>query len=88
MADWQQYFKPWILQRGAEYASNDRVELRMQRGGVTCAVVHGSVDYFVAIYAPDGDPEEMSCTCPYAQTGEPCKHMAAVLYVMQQVLPD
>ena len=32
------------------------------------------------IFLEDGEVAEMYCSCPYAEEGKNCKHMAAVLY--------
>ena len=32
----------------------------------------------------DREIEEMECTCPYAEDGNYCKHMAAVLYAAEK----
>ena len=49
------------------------------------AVVSGSDDYEVNIYFSDGGIDDMYCDCPYASDGNNCKHMAAVLYLLEDL---
>lgn len=44
------------------------------------ALVEGTDVYEIEIEMDDDGIYEMSCTCPYADDGNYCKHMAAVLY--------
>lgn len=49
------------------------------------ADVIGSEEYEVEISLDDdGEIEEMYCSCPYADGGRNCKHMAAVLYEWEE----
>ena len=48
-------------------------------------MVSGSDDYEVNIYFSDGEIEDMYCDCPYASDGNNCKHMAAVLYLFDDL---
>lgn len=73
---WKRLFEQKIRSRGKEYAYycvSDYVYDEKKYS----ATVNGSKDYKVCISA---DYTKMSCTCPYAQEGNRCKHMAAVLY--------
>ena len=47
------------------------------------AVVSGSEDYSVEIVIENGKVLSMVCDCPYAEDGNNCKHMAAVLYEIE-----
>lgn len=47
-------------------------------------MVEGTEDYEVDIEMEDGRICEMYCTCPYADDGNNCKHMAAVLYEIEE----
>lgn len=49
-------------------------------GGEITAEVWGSDQYDVEIWMNGSEVVDMSCTCPYAEDGTPCKHMAAVLF--------
>ena len=77
---WKKLFKPWILERGYEYFDEQRVtDLEINSDQVT-AYVMGSDDYYVSILLDNNEPTEFYCNCPYAEGGEYCKHMAAVLF--------
>ena len=81
--DWQKMFAPWILERGKNYWEDDRVESLRQDGNTVTAVVCGTEDYDVEIeMGRGGNVAYMSCTCPYAEEGNNCKHMAAVLFAI------
>lgn len=80
---WTNLFEKHILERGIMYYWEDCVEnLEVDAGEIT-AVVKGSEQYDVTIKLNKNDISDMTCTCPYAETGENCKHMAAVLYAWQ-----
>lgn len=79
--NWKNYFKPWILERGYEYYLENRVNLLEVNDTLILANVKGTEVYSVSIYHDQyGNIEEMECDCPYAETGNYCKHEAAVLY--------
>lgn len=78
--DWKNLFTNRILDRGYDYYSDDAVgELDVTNDSIT-ASVYGSEEYDVKITLKNGEIEDMFCTCPYADEGYNCKHMAAVLY--------
>ena len=81
--NWERLFKPHILERGMAYYYEGCVEdLEINEDEIT-AVVEGSEPYDVSIDLDEGNVSGMECTCPYAEGGENCKHMAAVLYAWQ-----
>ena len=81
---WEEYFAPHILLRGRDYYLEGAVtDLRETGKGKYRAKVLGSVDYCVEIETEDGLPFSMECDCPYADSGNNCKHMAAVLYAVE-----
>lgn len=83
--NWQKMFAPWILERGRKYWDDDCVESLYQDRNTVTAVVSGTEDYDVEIeMGRGGNIEYMSCTCPYAEEGNNCKHMAAVLFAMEE----
>ena len=83
--NWQKMFAPWILERGRKYWEDGCVESLYQDGNTVTAVVSGTEDYDVEIeMGRGGNIEYMSCTCPYAEAGNNCKHMAAVLFAMEE----
>ena len=73
-------FEPHILERGWRYARSGAVQHIIRKKDEIEAVVEGSEYYKVKMnydghYVLDG-----YCSCPYAADGNYCKHMAAVLY--------
>lgn len=81
--DWKKLFNPVILERGFDYHRNKKAEILNLSADEVNAVVSGSDDYEVNIYFSDGEIEDMYCNCPYASDGNNCKHMAAVLYLLE-----
>ena len=84
MKNWTDLFAPLILQRGKNYHSEGRVSHLKYEYGSYSAVVSGTENYWVSILISYDVIEEMTCSCPYAESGNHCKHMAAVLYAMEQ----
>ncbi len=73
---WKKLFEQKIRSRGKEYAYNCVADYMVDENGYS-ATVTGLKDYKVSVSA---DYSNMSCSCPYANDGKHCKHMAAVLY--------
>ena len=84
MAIWKDLFKPWILVRGREYFECGQVVELKEVGSVVTAEVSGSKAYRVEIYRSGERVTRMSCDCPHAVGGENCKHMAAVLFALDE----
>lgn len=88
--DWQDFFEDHILDRGYEYYLYGKVQNINITEDLITAVVRGSENYQVQINF-DGDEidPDMYCSCPYADGGYRCKHMAAVLFEAEELLlPD
>lgn len=83
MGNWRKLFKPWILEWGREYFDFGQVTGLAEDGDIIQAEVSGSQVYSVEIQKKGDRVEWMSCDCPYAQGGENCKHMAAVLLALE-----
>ena len=80
MSDWKDLFQEHILDRGESYYFDGAVlELHKTHG-----VVEGTEDYEVDIEMEGGRICEMYCSCPYAEGGNNCKHMAAVLFEIEE----
>ena len=77
--NWRNFFTSTILKRGQSYFEDGLVENLYDNGGEITAEVWGNEQYDVEILLNGSEVVEMSCTCPYAEDGTPCKHMAAVL---------
>lgn len=84
MSGWKDLFREHILARGEMYYYEDAVlELHKTEHGYH-AIVEGTEDYEVDIEIEEGRVCEMYCSCPYAEDGNNCKHMAAVLYEIEE----
>lgn len=79
---WKKLFAPHILARGEDYCDTGHVESVQFTSGTVTAEVWGSELYEVEIDLAGDRVEGMSCNCPYANDGNACKHMAAVLYAL------
>lgn len=85
---WKTHFAPQILERGIGYAMGGKVkELEKRKNGYS-AVVSGSDNYDVDIYLEGKEVVSMACTCPYAEKGLNCKHMAAVCWCIEHNDPS
>ena len=78
MSDWKDLFQEHILDRGESYYFDGAV-LELHK-----TVVEGTEDYEVDIEMEGGRICEMYCSCPYAEGGNNCKHMAAVLFEIEE----
>lgn len=81
---WKDFFEERILERGYCYYRSENVEDLVIKKDIITATVYGSEKYQVSITIGNGEIEEMECTCPYAEDGNYCKHMAAVLYAAEK----
>lgn len=86
--NWQKMFQKHILDRGYDYYCEGAVESFEIQDGIISAAVYGSEDYEVEIQVEDGMVLSMDCSCPYAGSGNFCKHMAAVLYEWDSEFQD
>lgn len=81
---WRQYFTNTILGRGKNYFEKGRIDRLEKVGDTYHAVVRGSRPYQVIIRETPKHRLQMLCNCAYAQEGNHCKHMAAVLLKLEQ----
>jgi hypothetical protein len=81
--DWQELFESHILERGFRYYRQGFVEDFCESKDSVRATVQGSNAYEVLIEIKDKKIIDMNCECPYADEGNYCKHMAAVLFYME-----
>ncbi|WP_293727925.1 SWIM zinc finger family protein [uncultured Phascolarctobacterium sp.] len=77
---WRHLFQKHILSRGFSYCLLDYVRNITRTALGYTSVVSGTEDYTVNIVLRNEKVVQMSCECPYAEDGNNCKHMAAVLY--------
>lgn len=84
LSQFEQYIDETILKRGLTYFRKGYVsEPEVMAHGVYKAIVTGSEDYTVSLTVHNGMVTEHVCTCPY-DMGPVCKHVAAVLFYLQQ----
>lgn len=84
MKNWKSKFRDIILERGYDYYMQGLVEDYQEDNGIINAIVCGSEDYEVDIKLVNGKLDDAYCSCPYAEDGNYCKHMAAVLYEYEE----
>ena len=81
---WKHLFPAHILERGWDYYQSDAVEnLQKSETGYT-AEVEGTEIYDVEVELSQNTVQDMWCSCSYAEDGAYCKHMAAVLYALEE----
>ncbi len=80
----EDWIEPSILKKGLSYFKNNRViDCEEISNGQFEATVEGSDNYIVKLEIDKGRIVEKTCSCPY-DIGPVCKHIAAVLFYMQQ----
>lgn len=77
---WEVYFDKSILDRGFAYYNNHEIISIKKANNKVHAEVSGSETYHVEIDL--NDLSSMKCTCPYFQGGNKCKHLAAVMFAI------
>jgi len=88
MKNWRNLFANHILDRGENYYRTGAVtDVKKDEDGDYEAIVIGSDDYHVEINFDHGEIEDLWCDCPHAEDGNHCKHMAAVLYHLEDHKP-
>ena len=80
----EESIEPSILKKGLSYFKNNKVvNFEEISKGQFEATVEGTENYTVQLEVDNGLIVEKTCTCPY-DLGPVCKHIAAVLFYMQQ----
>jgi len=87
MNTWKNRFQPHILERGQDYYNEGRVSKLERTEDGYAAIVDGTGEYEVEILLDGDSIEDMTCDCPYAEDGNYCKHMAAVLFAVSASKP-
>jgi hypothetical protein len=78
--DWIKYFDEKIIERGEAYYKKGKIANFYVDGLTRKATIIGSDEYDVEItFNTNGQLVAAKCNCPYAERGEYCKHMVAVL---------
>lgn len=80
--DFKDDFNTRILSRGYEYYEDGLVKDVLLKGNIVTAEVLGTETYDVSVEIDNGIFIDGDCTCPYASDGSYCKHMAALLYYL------
>lgn len=81
---WFGLFENQIVERGFDYYKNDLVHELYKIPGGYHAFVEGTKTYDITIYLDDTEVGGMSCTCPYFCQHDVCKHLAAVLFAIEE----
>lgn len=82
--NWKKKFRDLILERGRNYYKRNRVYGLSYNNNIYKARVLGESAYDVEIKIRENDIIYMKCSCPYAASGQYCKHMAAVMYAIDE----
>ncbi|MBQ7223306.1 MAG: DEAD/DEAH box helicase [Erysipelotrichaceae bacterium] len=83
---WEHKFYDWILERGADYYHDGYVNgVIVRPDGKVSATVRF---YSVNVLIQDGELKRKSCDCPYARKGAACKHVAALIYYLEDHNPE
>ena len=81
-------FSKEVLIRGEEYEEMGNVRITGFTGSQATAIVDGTYPYEVRVeFAKDGHLLRHACTCPYHEKGKCCKHIAALLFALDN-LPE
>ena len=80
--NWKRRFQQIILERGKSYYKYGHVQDLSYEEDVYTARVVGDASYRVEIKIRDDELVYAKCSCPYAASGKYCKHMAAVMYAI------
>ena len=81
---WQNFFTQTILIRGRDYYRRGKVIGVQSVGDTYVAKVLGSRLYTVVVEERDGALHSATCDCPHSQSGYYCKHIAAVLFAVDE----
>jgi len=82
---WKYLFRDHILSRGYDYYIDDSVNNLSFKNDEIRASVIGNQEYEIEIAIKNGEIWHMDCDCPYSLSGYHCKHMAAVLYTVENM---
>ena len=83
--NWKTLFTENALSMGEDYWKRGRVaDLKEEKDGYSGAVI-GDRRYEVRIRKNSDGQVRMHCTCPQANGGGRCRHMAAVCYAVEEM---
>lgn len=74
-------FSDKIIERGIEIYLSDKIIDLNQENNIYSCIIKGTKEYEVKVSFKSNSDEvdQISCTCPFAQEGNNCKHMYALL---------
>ena len=81
---WEYLFQEHILGRGLDYFIHNLVGNVYVKDNIIEATVYGTKEYKVEIMKNNEEIVDLSCNCPYADSGNNCKYMAAVLFYLEE----
>lgn len=85
MTSWKKLIPSVILSRGLVYYQSGLVQtLKNDSEDHYIAKVAGTKTYYVSLTVGQGRILSGYCSCPYAQDNKYCKHMAAVMYAIDE----
>lgn len=87
-AFWNRLFDIQSLEHGQDYFLRGQVRTIRQNGIHFTAEVQGTEAYHTELEWEPDCIGPMTCGCPYAQKGNRCKHMAAVLFAISSSQAD
>ena len=79
---WRDFFTQTILIRGRDYYRRGKVLSLQPSGNIYHAKVLGSRPYSVRVEESEGTLYTATCDCPHSRSGYFCKHIAAVLFAI------
>lgn len=82
--NWKKHFRYLVMERGRYYFNRGRVQGLVYKDNGYKAKVQGEDLYNVEIKMKGEEITNMKCSCLYAASGKTCKHMAAVLFAIEE----
>ncbi len=82
--NWERKFNKSILEQGKYYYTHDYVQELTYKDHVYNAKIIDSGTYRVEIKIRNNDLVYMICSCAYSKKGYYCKHMAAVMFAIEE----
>ena len=82
IVNWKRRFQALVLERGNRYYKENRIQNFRYEDEEYRARIIGSASYNVEIKIKNDDLVFARCSCPHAAKGNYCKHMAALMYAI------
>ncbi|MDO5558938.1 MAG: SNF2 helicase associated domain-containing protein [Oscillospiraceae bacterium] len=85
ISDFRKKIDPIIVSRGEIYYKDGRILSVENNSGEFSAVILGNTKYKTSVTLSDnGEVEDSSCNCIYSYTSQYCKHVAALLFDIEE----